>query len=99
MPTEEQKAEALHWFNHTAWRTTSVAEADGWKEVINTIRACLQSSGGAKIEPLYFGDKHADAIYDALWDVLVERAANMPIPTIIGVLELVTDKVKENSNW
>lgn len=49
------------------------------------------------IEPLYYGSKHADSLYDAIWDVLVERGTEMPIPTILGVLELLKDKVKENS--
>ena len=50
-----------------------------------------------KVEALYRGDKHADAIHDAIWDVLVERATEMPIPTILGVLDLIKDKVKEHA--
>lgn len=50
-----------------------------------------------KIEKLYFGDKFADALHDALWDVLIERADEMPIPTILGVLDILKDKVKENT--
>lgn len=50
-----------------------------------------------RVEKLYRGDKHADAIHDAIWNVLVERALEMPIPTILGVLDLIKDKVKDNA--
>lgn len=49
------------------------------------------------IEFLYHGDKHADALYCALESTLQERGQGMSVPTLLGVIELLKDYVKENA--
>ena len=47
-----------------------------------------------KVEKLYTGDKSMEVLVEALWDVLIERAEGKSIPSILGVLEILKDKVK-----
>jgi hypothetical protein len=41
------------------------------------------------IVKLYIGDKKAETLLDAVLDTVYERGDGMPIPTILGVLDLV----------
>ena len=47
----------------------------------------------AKVIPLHSGDKRCSALFEALHDVLHERCEGMPMPAIVGVLELLKIEV------
>lgn len=57
----------------------------------------MEESDNKKIEPLYNGNKHADTLLDVLWQALLNRAIGVSIPEILGVLDLLKDKVKESA--
>jgi len=51
-----------------------------------------------KVQKLYEGDQRAASLQDALLEVIFERATNMPLPTIIGILILLIDELKKHSS-
>lgn len=42
----------------------------------------------SNVEKLFEGDPRAEVVLDALLELLYERADGMPIPQVLGVLEL-----------
>ena len=50
-----------------------------------------------KVEQLYFGDKRLDALKDEIINVIVSRCEgqNIPVVSVLGILNLVEDDLKE----
>ncbi len=53
-----------------------------------------------KIEKLFEGEKRCETLLDAILEVIYERGEGLPIPQIIGVIELckhsIIKKVEED---
>mgnify|MGYP001809780850 CR=1 FL=1 len=47
----------------------------------------------AKVISLHYGDKRCATLFEALHDVLHERGEGIPVPAIVGVLELLKVQV------
>ena len=50
------------------------------------------------VEKLFIGDPRCEALLEAVLSVLYERGDGMPIPAVLGVLELAKDSVKGMSD-
>ena len=46
------------------------------------------------VKRLHAGDQRAARLLDALEDVVREHAVGMPMPTILGICELLKDLIK-----
>lgn len=49
------------------------------------------------IEQLFIGDPRCEVLLDALREVMYERGKGLPIPSVLGVLEILKDEVKDNA--
>lgn len=51
----------------------------------------------SKILPLFDGDRRCRTLLDSLAEVLYERAEGIPLPSVLGVIELLKLDVIENA--
>lgn len=49
------------------------------------------------VTKLFTGDPRCEQLFNAMQAVMFERGEGLPIPSILGVLELLKDTVKENT--
>lgn len=50
-----------------------------------------------KIIKLHIGDQRLESLIQAVVDTLHERGGGLPIPSILGVLDLVKDYIKSEA--
>lgn len=49
-----------------------------------------------KVEPLFIGDMRCDTLFKAVREVLYERGNGLPVPSVLGVLDLLKHDVITN---
>lgn len=50
-----------------------------------------------KVIPLFAGDRRCQTLLDALSEVLYERGQGVPVPSVLGILELLKLDVIEDA--
>lgn len=50
-----------------------------------------------KVMKLFSGDQRLETLFDAVMETLYERGKGLPLPSVLGVLDLVRDQIKEDA--
>lgn len=48
-----------------------------------------------KVEDLYYGDMRCETLLQAIRDLIYERGERLPVPAIIGILELLKLQLRD----